>query len=308
MNKSSAGLPVSLQTIARLFDDSGSAVFLFDDDDRLAYANAQFYDLIRHPQGTHPTWAEIIRDNHAHNHGLVIEADDVELWIEATLEKRRAQAYRQFEVDAWDGRWFLMTETWTPDVGLLGIGVEITQTVRHSEKLQREYQSAQVEAETDLLTGFGNRRALERLRTLFLREGPQQVTALIIDIDQFKAYNDSLGHSQGDTCLQEIARLIRGSLRMSDTHPIRLGGDEFLVLTPDATISLARQVARRIMNSVRESAIPHPTTESGFVTLSIGFASKTIVDPESFSSLLKEADEALYTAKRSGRDRLEGSE
>lgn len=200
-----------------------------------------------------------------------------------------------------------MTETWIPDLGLLGIGVEITQTVRSSEKLQKEYQNAQVEAETDLLTEFGNRRALERLRTLFLKNH-QRVTALIIDIDQFKAYNDTLGHAQGDTCLQEVARVIRGSLRMNDTYPIRLGGDEFLVLMLDSELFLARQVARRLVDSVRETAIPHPTTDSGFVTLSIGFASKAIVDPESFSALLKEADEALYRAKRSGRNRHEGSD
>lgn len=91
-NNSSAETGFDLRTMARLFDQSGSAVFLFDDNDRLAYANAQFYDLICHTRETNPTWAEIIRDNHAHGHGLVIEADDVELWIEATLKKRRAQA------------------------------------------------------------------------------------------------------------------------------------------------------------------------------------------------------------------------
>ncbi len=105
---------------------------------------------------------------------------------------------------------------------------------------------------------------------LFLSDGSQQVTALIIDIDQCKANIDSLGHSQGDICLQEVARVIRGSLRMSDTYPIRLGGDKFLVLILASKISLARQVPQRIMHNVRENAISHPTTASGFVTMSVG--------------------------------------
>ena len=305
-NNPSDPLALTVPVMARLFDASGSSVSLFDEQDRLLYANARYYSLVCHREGTNPTWPDIIRDNFANGHGLIIDTDDVEAWIQAAQNKRRVHPYRQFEIDLWGGHWLLMTETWIPGLGLLGIGVDITQTVNSSEELKRAYQSAQVRAETDELTEFGNRRALDRLRTLLTTDGTHQVTALMIDIDQFKTYNDALGHSQGDLCLQQVARLIRGSLRERDTYPIRLGGDEFLVLMLGGERSLARQVAQRIMDSVRESMMPHPGADADVVSLSIGFASRAVSDSASFAALLKDADDALYKAKRSGRNCFKG--
>lgn len=307
LKNSSGSLAQTLPVMARLFDNSGATVFLFDDHDRLLYANEQYYQLICHAPGTQPTWPDIIRDNHARGQGLIIEADDIELWIRNALAKRRSVPYRQFEIDAWDGRWLLMTETVLPELGLLGVGVDITQAKNITSALKEEYQSALVKAETDLLTDMGNRRALERLRQLLVSKGRHhQVTALMIDIDQFKPYNDTLGHLQGDACLQQVAEVIISSLRRSEAYPIRLGGDEFLVLMLDAPLALARQVAQRIRHTMRNTAMPHPTTVSGLVTLSMGLATREILDSESLSSLIKDADRALYAAKNSGRDRISG--
>ena len=306
-NDSSSLLAHILPAMARLFDSSGAAVSLFGDQDRLLYANTHYYDLICHTRGSYPTWPDIVRDNFAKSQGLIAETDDIELWIQAALAKRRTQPYRQFEIDAWDGRWLLMTETLIPDVGLLGIGVDITQAKNMTTALQQEYQNALMNAETDQLTDMGNRRALERLRKMLVSKGRHfQVTALMIDIDQFKPYNDTLGHLQGDLCLQQVARVIQSSLNVSEAYPIRLGGDEFLVLMLGVPLSRAHQIAQRIRNSVCENAIPHPTTDTNLVTLSMGLASREIADSKSFLSLLKEADEALYQAKRSGRDCIDG--
>ena len=304
-NDNSDPLAQILPVAAHLFDNSGAAISLFDDQDWLLYGNAHYYDLIRCPQGAHLSWPDIVRDNYAQGHGLIVETDDIELWIQAALAKRRKQTYRQFEIDAWDGRWLLMTETLIPEIGLLGIGVDITQAKNMTTALKQEYQNALITAETDLLTDMGNRRALERLSNILFSKGRHfQVTALMIDIDQFKPYNDTLGHLQGDHCLQQVAEVIRSSLRVSEAYPIRLGGDEFLVLMLGAPLSLAQQVAQRIRNGVRKRAIPHPMTGSGLVTLSMGLANREIVNSESLSLLLKDADDALYQAKRSGRDRI----
>ncbi len=304
-NDSSGPLAHILPVTARLFDNSGSATSLFDDQDRLLYANPHYYDLICQPLGTHPTWPDIVRNNYAKSQGLIAETDDIERWIQAALAKRRKQAYRQFEIDAWDGRWLLMTETLIPGVGLLGIGVDITQAKNMTTALKNEYQNALINSETDLLTNMGNRRALERLRKMLVSKGCHfQVTALMIDVDQFKPYNDTLGHLQGDLCLQQVARIIQNSLKVSETYPIRLGGDEFLVLMLGVPLSRAHQVAQRIRTNVRKSAIPHPATDSGLVSLSMGLASREISDSKSLLLLLKEADEALYQAKRSGRDSI----
>lgn len=304
-NDSSALLTQTLPVMAHLFNDTGAAVFLFDDQDRLLYANQQYYDLICHEPGTYPTWPDIIRDNHARGEGLIIETDDIESWIEVALGKRRAQTYRQFEIDAWDGRWLLLTETLVPRVGLLGIGVDITQAKNMAAALRHEYHKTLVRSETDLLTDMGNRRALEQLRNLLVsRAQHHHVTALMIDIDRFKSYNDTLGHLQGDECLQQVARVIQTSARVSDAYPIRLGGDEFLVLMLDAPLSLAQQMAATIRQGMLDRAIPHPAAGTDLVTLSIGLAGGEVTDSGSFSTLLKEADDALYEAKRRGRDRI----
>ncbi len=304
-NDKSDPLAHILPVAAQLFDNSGAAISLFDDQDWLLYGNAQYYGLICYPLGAQLFWPDIVHNNYAKGRGLIVATDNIDAWLLNALAKRRTQTYRQFEIDAWDGRWVLMTETLIPDVGLLGIGIDITQSKNMATALKQEYQNALIKAETDLLTNMGNRRALERLRNLLLSQGGHyQVTALMIDIDQFKAYNDTLGHLQGDDCLQQVAQVIRSSLRSSEAYPIRLGGDEFLVLMLGAPLSLAQQVAQRIRNDVRKSAIPHPMTSSGVVTLSMGLASREIVNSESLSQLLKGADDALYQAKRSGRDRI----
>jgi diguanylate cyclase (GGDEF)-like protein len=306
-NDNSDPLAQILPVAAHLFDNSGAAISLFDNQDWLLYGNAHYYDLICYPQGAHLSWPDIVRDNYSQGHGLIAETDDIEFWIQAALAKRRTRTYRQFEIDAWDGRWLLMTETLVPEIGLLGIGVDITQAKNMTTALKQEYQNALITAETDLLTDMGNRRALERLSNILLSKGRHfQVAALMIDIDQFIPYNDTLGHFQGDLCLQQVAQVIQSSLKVGETYPIRLGGDEFLVLMLGVPMSLAQQVAHRIRNGVHKSAIPHPVTSSGLVTLSMGLASREIADPESLSLLLKDADDALYQAKRSERDRISG--
>lgn len=303
-----SGLPAQLiPVMAQLFDNTGAAVALFDDQDRMLYANDEYYDLICHTSGTYPDWPDIIRDNHARGEGLIIESDDIEAWLDAAMAKRRSKTYRQFEIDAWDGRWLLMTETLIPGVGLLNVGVDITQAKNITTALKQEYQSALVKAETDQLTDMGNRRALERLRKLFVSKGRHhRIAALMIDIDQFKPYNDRLGHLRGDDCLRQVSKVIRSSLRLDEAYPIRIGGDEFLVLMLDTPLPLALQVAQRIREGVLEKAIPHPATPSGLVTLSMGLAHLEITNSESLSQLIEQADDALYEAKRRGRDYIHG--
>jgi diguanylate cyclase (GGDEF)-like protein len=149
----------------------------------------------------------------------------------------------------------------------------------------------------DPLTGLSNRRLMEIVLERLMAEGRRYKTpfsALMIDIDSFKKYNDTYGHSAGDTLLLRISEIIKDSIRSSDV-PIRYGGEEFLVLLPETDKNSASETAERIR---REIALRTP------VSVSIGVASYD----DSVSSgkeVIDRADFALYRAKQSGKNRVE---
>jgi diguanylate cyclase (GGDEF)-like protein len=171
-----------------------------------------------------------------------------------------------------------------------------------AEQLRLHLLTVEEEAATDPLTGVLNRRAFDRL---LARETERcevldaMASVLALDLDHFKAINDTHGHAVGDDALRAFARRIRGELRQSD-HLARLGGEEFVVLLPGAPLDMAREIAERLRASVAET----PLVESPrvAVTVSIGVAAFRSGEPG--ADLLARADAASYAAKRSGRDRV----
>ena len=149
-------------------------------------------------------------------------------------------------------------------------------------------------AQTDPLTMVPNRHALEHL--LPSRSG-QSVAAAMIDIDHFKRVNDSHGHAVGDRVLRDIAREIRATIR-TDDHVVRMGGEEFLVLLPLASARAAAEVA----DDIRANVASRVRVHGAGVSLSVGVAVRLPDEPR--EELLRRADEALYEAKRLGRDRV----
>ncbi|WP_423822156.1 diguanylate cyclase [Salinisphaera sp. SPP-AMP-43] len=159
----------------------------------------------------------------------------------------------------------------------------------------------------DPLTGLGNRRLLEqRLATLLplTRRLNTSLSLLMIDVDHFKAYNDYYGHPAGDTCLIEIANVLRATFRRETDVIIRLGGEEFLVVITDVADRDAIRLAEAMRSMLQLVGIPHdksPTAAT--VTVSIGVATAaagTSVGPD---TLLACADECLYDCKADGRNR-----
>jgi diguanylate cyclase (GGDEF)-like protein/PAS domain S-box-containing protein len=127
----------------------------------------------------------------------------------------------------------------------------------------------------------------------------------MIDVDHFKAFNDSYGHLAGDDCLRQIAGAIRGLLRRPGDLAARYGGEEFALVLPGADAAAARDIAQRIVQAVHGLAIVHAASARGSVTISAGVAStvpsQAECDPLRLVAL---ADRALYAAKASGRDRV----
>jgi diguanylate cyclase (GGDEF)-like protein len=171
-------------------------------------------------------------------------------------------------------------------------GLQIRSTAQNS--LLKRY------ALTDSLTELPNRRAFQSSCEKEFAPAAQAgrpVSLIVLDIDRFKQVNDEHGHDAGDRVLQQLAQVVRSVIRPSD-YPVRWGGDEFAILLPDSHLSHARLMAERIRLTVE--TFPFDT---GTVTVSIGTAQ--LSDDNSFGSLFRRADKALYEAKRHGRNRIE---
>jgi diguanylate cyclase (GGDEF)-like protein len=155
-------------------------------------------------------------------------------------------------------------------------------------------------ATTDSLTGLLNRRAFhERLSTEFAlaRRNGAPLSLLMLDVDNFKLCNDTHGHDAGDRTLTQFARVLQHSVRETDLV-VRYGGEEFVVLLPDTCEASAKLLGERILTAVRSAAWP-----LGAVTSSAGCATMTEVTSDGLH-LVSQADEALYAAKRAGKDRV----
>ncbi|KRB55177.1 diguanylate cyclase [Rhizobium sp. Root708] len=164
-------------------------------------------------------------------------------------------------------------------------------------------------ARTDPLTGIANRRwMMETLNRAWSEdlEPMKGVAILMCDVDHFKQLNDSLGHGEGDRCLVKVAGIIQSSLRDEHDHVARYGGEEFLVLLPDADGQDASIVAEKIRSRVEAASLANPSSALGpYVTVSIGLAAyKRGGEPVSSEMLQRQADKALYLAKRAGRNRV----
>jgi len=159
------------------------------------------------------------------------------------------------------------------------------------------------EASHDHLTGLPNRLELNRRLEAAVRGASpaRAVAVMFLDLDRFKVVNDSLGHEWGDALLVEVAERLRGAARPTDLV-VRLGGDEFVVVCPDLDDAAeARKIARRLLDAVAEPIRHDGTTFS--VSASIGVA--VVTDPTTSSSVvLRNADTAMYRAKRTGRARV----
>jgi diguanylate cyclase (GGDEF)-like protein len=178
------------------------------------------------------------------------------------------------------------------------------------ESLQKSEARYRQLANADGLTGLANRRWFdERLEEEWQRglEEARSVALLLIDVDLFKAYNDLFGHLSGDSCLRRIAGVIAETLRSGLGTASRFGGEEFAVILPGTDAEAALAVAERIRSAVAALNLPHEGSPWGIQTISIGVAAMVPNGTDSAMSLLNASDNALYCAKRLGRNRVESS-
>ncbi len=182
--------------------------------------------------------------------------------------------------------------------------------VRNHLELKRSRDTLAQMARIDGLTGVANRRTFDDLLARewrrLARTG-QSLAIIMIDIDDFKQFNDTYGHGGGDECLKRVTRAAEAALQRPADIIARYGGEEFVALLPDTMLDGAMAVAEDIHNAVAALAIPHAASRAAdYVTVSQGVAC-TVPEAESAPAvLLQAADGRLYAAKAGGRNRFLG--
>lgn len=195
----------------------------------------------------------------------------------------------------------LMVLFGTTFIGLAALlGIQLRRRMRAESELQ-------LLARIDGLTGLNNRRSLGEILDAEWRRAKRTrsaVSLLFVDIDRFKAYNDTYGHQAGDDALAAVARCITDSIRRPADTAARYGGEEFIVVLPDTPATGASEIAEKIRRAICSCGIEHAGSEHGCVTASIGAVSCTPQSDDDVTAVIKAADEALYNAKATGRNRV----
>lgn len=164
---------------------------------------------------------------------------------------------------------------------------------------------------TDGLTGIANRRSFDHAFTQEWNRAQRagsMLSLIMLDVDNFKHYNDYYGHLAGDDCLRALAGALAGTERRAGELPARYGGEEFVVLLPDTSSPDAMAAARRIQHAVWALKLAHAETATGIVTFSLGVASVVPSREQLAGDLVQQADDALYRAKEAGRNCVQAAQ
>ena len=184
--------------------------------------------------------------------------------------------------------------------------IAVVETLRDMTAEKQAQLELEQLATRDGLTGLANRRCFDTtLKAEWARamRQKQPLSLLMVDVDNFKAYNDANGHLGGDECLQRIAKAVASEMRANDLVA-RYGGEEFAVILPNQALKGAAIVAERIRARVEQLRMPNKFARDGRITVSIGAATAFASSDTDASELVSIADAALYRAKHMGRNRI----
>ena len=248
-------------------------------------------DLV-HPEDR-PKVEKALRDLHNGQDGLLIECrvchrDGEPVWVEANLHAIRDPV------------------TGAPK-GLLNIVRNISERKAAEQELREAYRALETLAATDSLTRLANRRRFDQYMASEWRRALRShlpLSLLLIDVDLFKSYNDSYGHLRGDNCLKEIADAALRAVTRSGDLVARFGGEEFAVVLPDTPNKGAMELAEQICAAICQLKLEHRSNPLGILTISVGCATAMPAMGRRPASLIQRADDALYAAKRNGRNQV----
>lgn len=302
-----AALAQSDRRAAEALSSISDGLVMFDKDLTLVFCNERYRAMfsatadLRVP-GT-PA-AAILYASIARGELAGIAQDQVTIWVDTALARLKQGGTVQFPLA--DGRWIESRTRPTPEGACFVICSDITASKQHELELQNLNDRLSVLAETDSLTGLLNRRAFDAVMEEELarvESGEGSLALLMIDVDYFKRFNDTYGHGAGDSCLKTVADCLRAAARRTGDRAARYGGEEMALILPDTDEAAAVTIAEEFCDRLRGLRIPHRESDKGIVTVSIGVATLGRGSvPTDAVRLIVRADEALYVAKRDGRD------
>ena len=192
-------------------------------------------------------------------------------------------------------------------------GLIVRARVRTHIRLISQLRNSQQLSLHDGLTGLANRRQLDQVVAAEFqrsRRGKRPLSLIMIDIDFFKKLNDQLGHAHGDDVLRAVGRCISACMQRAGDMVARYGGEEFVAVLPDTPTEGAEKIAETLRQAVQALALPHPGSDlHRNVTISAGVATTDPADAlQTIEAVLKLADDRLYIAKTSGRNRVVAGE
>ena len=245
-----------------------------------------------HPEEQHKA-AAAMRELRSGSEDALVEcrvrkADGEYLWVEAALRLIRDPG------------------TGLPS-GILNTVRDISERKRSEQQLREAYRSVEAMAMADGLTGVANRRRFDQYLSAEWRRGTRDgkpLSLLMLDVDLFKAYNDTYGHQHGDSCLKQVAETCLDVVSRPGDLVARFGGEEFVVALPNTESEGALQVANEICTSLRSRRLPHTGSPFGIITISVGCATLVPQADMHVPELIALADHALYTAKHNGRNQV----
>ena len=189
------------------------------------------------------------------------------------------------------------------------------QAFRFLRESQKNLADANIElqklAALDGLTGIANRRRFDETLHFEWQRGQRDkapLSLLFCDIDHFKSYNDKFGHLAGDLCLKKVAAVLTEHLKRPADLAARYGGEEFALILPETELAGALQIAEACRRQLEGMQIENPAASAGIVTMSIGVATVVPSPKSTVEALINRADQALYTAKRGGRNSVLSAE
>jgi diguanylate cyclase (GGDEF)-like protein len=284
------------RTLQAALDKVQSGLLLLDKDLRARYSNPALHvmfnsfsqDYIREVQ---PSYEELLTDAQRNS---AVDLDD---YVNRRLEWVKSGDPKPMDLRMANGTILRCQLATLPEGGRMLIYSDVTDIVHAAEELERL-------ATIDGMTGIFNRRHFLNLADREWTRGRRYgypISFMMIDIDRFKSINDSYGHQVGDEVIIHLAKLATANKREADLLA-RVGGEEFALMLPETDLPGASVAAERLRCEVSQTPPPH-TPEGLATTISVGVAASTD-EMDDVSILMRAADDALYQAKRGGRDRV----
>ncbi len=299
------------RTLADALANMADGLAMFDRDDRLVLSNERYREMFSktaHLRVPGARFRDILRASIDTGEQAGVPVETAEAWIDATEASLHVRGESHIELG--DGRWLHSRVRSTGAGGSLCVISDVTTQRDAARKLSELNLRLEALARMDGLTELANRRAFDEvLEKEFLRSARTgaPLSLLLIDVDNFKAFNDAYGHPAGDECLRSIAGALVAALQRPGDLAARYGGEELAAILPETGADGALSLAEVIRSAVSDLAIPHAATASGIVTISLGVATRAGRGGDRAGELVERADEALYAAKAAGRNRVAAS-